>query len=209
MERELYARLFDLPVERFHFDPWGVAPPIAAPLPRTIAEPYVVAIGGEARDYETLAAVAKRLPKRRFVAVVRPHSFQNIEAPANLTILVNLPWDQTWSLAAHADAMAIPLRSSDTPNGIVTIVGAAHLGKAMVVTDSSGIRDYLTSEQNSLLVPVQDAAAFAAAIERLWDEPDLRRRLGDVAQGFAQTHCTEEVSMRATIRHILELTGRA
>lgn len=191
MERDLYAKLFDLPADRFHFSHWGVEPPITEPLPKTIPGRYVAAIGGEARDYAVLTAAARRLPSVPFVVVARPHSFAGIDLPPNVQLLVNRPWEETWSIVAHAAASVVPLRSRETPNGHVTIVGGAYLGKAQVITDSTGIHDYAEHEVTALLAPPGDDAAFAAAIERLLDEPELAAAIGGRARTFAETYCNE------------------
>lgn len=208
MERELYAETFGIPTERFIFMRWGVGPPLVTPGPRTFEGSYVAAIGGEARDYATLAEAARRLPRVRFVLVVRPHSLEGITIPDNVQVRVNLPWDEAWSLVWHADAALVPLRSGRTPNGHVTIVGGMHIGKAQVITDSAGIRDYVENEKTALLVPPGDSAALAGAIERLLDEPELRERLGRAARLFASEHCNETVPVEAFRRQLIELTRR-
>lgn len=207
MERQLYADTFGIADDRLAFMRWGVAPPIVRALPRTIDRPYVVAIGGEARDYATLCSAARLLPALAFVLVVRPYSVKGIDVPANVDVRVNLPWDETWSLLWHADAGLVPLRSAQTPNGHVTLIGGMHIGKAQVITDSAGIHDYVEHERTSLLVPPQDANAFAAAIERLLDDRALRDRLGQAAQAFAAEHCSEAVTVEGFRRHVHELTS--
>ena len=121
--------------------------------------------GGEARDYATLCAAARRLPTTPFVLIARPDSLNGIDVPANVLVHTNLPWDRAWSIVWHAELVALPLRSKDTPNGHVTAVGAMHLGKAQVITDSAGIRDYFVDGQTALLVHPQDPAAFARSID--------------------------------------------
>jgi glycosyltransferase involved in cell wall biosynthesis len=205
MERDLYSRIFDVPTDRFVFMRWGVAPPISIPDPRTIDRPYVAALGGEARDYATLCEAARRLPAVRFVMIVRPHSLTGLNVPGNVDVRVNLPWQEAWSLVWHAEAALIPLRSSRTPNGHVTVVGGMHIGKAQVITDSVGIQDYAEDGKTALLVRPQNAAAFAAAIERLLDDAALRDRLGRSAQRFASEHCTEDVTVEAFRQQLFEL----
>lgn len=207
MERPLYADRFGVPVERFPFMRWGVAPPIMAPLPRTIAGPYVAALGGEARDFATLCDAAHRLPHVNFVMIVRPHSLDGIVVPDNVTVNVNLPFAEAWSLVWHADASLIPLRSEQTPNGLVTLVGGMHLGKAQVVTDSAGFADYAQDGETALLVPARDSAAFAAAVERLMDDPELRAGIGERAQLFASEYCSEKVTVEGFRKLAVELTG--
>lgn len=209
VERTLYAETFGLPVERFVFVPWGVAPPITAPVPRIMGGPYVAALGGEARDYATLLDAARRLPQVRFVLVVRPNSLAGLAVPDNVTVHVNLPFVEAWSIVWHAAAAIVPLRSATTPNGHVTLVGGMHLGKAQVITDSSGIRDYVREGETALLVPAHDGAAMASAITRLLDDPALAMRLGDTAQAFARAHCSEAATVAAVRRQIAELTSRS
>jgi len=209
MERGLYAERFGVPIDRFTFIRWGVAAPIAAPQPRAVASRYVAALGGEARDFATLCDAARRLPHVAFVLIVRPSSLDGISVPENVTVHVNLPFAEAWSLVWHADAALIPLRSEQTPNGLVTLVGGMHLGKAQVVTDSAGLSDYVEDGKTALLVPARDGRAFAAAIERLIDEPDLRTEIGEQAKVFARKYCSEAVTVEGFRKLAVELTGYA
>jgi glycosyltransferase involved in cell wall biosynthesis len=207
MERSLYAERFGVPIDRFCFMRWGVAPPLARPGPRTIDKPYVAALGGEARDFATLCDAARRLPSIAFVLIVRPSSLDGIAVPDNVKVHVNLPFADAWSLVWHAEAALIPLRSEQTPNGLVTLVGGMHLGKAQVVTASAGISDYVEDGKTALLVPARDGAAFAAAIERLFDNPALRTEIGERARAFANVHCSEAVTVEGFRQLLVELTG--
>ena len=66
MERDLYAREFRIPPERFDVVLWGVRSP-HVDIPESPLEQgsYVCAIGGNARDYRTLVEVARLLPHIR------------------------------------------------------------------------------------------------------------------------------------------------
>ena len=207
MERSLYSERFGVPIDRFSFMRWGVAPPIARPGARTIGMPYVAALGGEARDFATLCEAARRLPHIAFVLIVRPSSLEGVAVPDNVTVHVNLPFADAWSLVWHAAAALIPLRSEQTPNGLVTLVGGMHLGKAQVVTASAGLSDYVEDGKTALLVPARDSGAFAAAIERLIDDPTLREGIGERARAFAAVHCSEAVTVEGFRQLVVELTG--
>jgi glycosyltransferase involved in cell wall biosynthesis len=208
MERSLYSERFGVPIDRFSFMRWGVAPPITEPRPRSIEKPYVAALGGEARDFATLCEAARRLPHIAFVLIVRPSSLEGVAVPDNVTVHVNLPFADAWSLVWHAAAALIPLRSEQTPNGLVTLVGGMHLGKAQVVTASAGLSDYVEDGKTALLVPARDSGAFAAAIERLIDDPTLRAGIGERARAFADAHCSETVTVEGFRELVVELTGR-
>ena len=73
-----------------------------------------------------------------------------------------------------------------------TLVAAMHLGKAIVITDSSGVSDYVRNGDNGLTVAAGSVESLATATRCLWDDPVLRARLAENGQRFARTECTEE-----------------
>jgi glycosyltransferase involved in cell wall biosynthesis len=52
-------------------------------------------------------------------------------------------------------------------------------GTAVVGSDCGGIAEQIVDGVSGLLFPPGDARALAAALERLLDDPDLRRRIAD------------------------------
>ncbi len=60
--------------------------------------------------------------------------------------------------------------------GLIGLEGMAS-GVACVLTDSGGASEYAVDGANALVVPPRDAAALAAGIRRLLDDPALRERL--------------------------------
>ncbi len=202
-EQRLYSDYFRIDPNKLWRAPWGVAPPINAPAGDSIEGEYFASLGGEARDYGVLCEAARACPDLQFVAVARPHNFSGLDAPANLKVLFNLPFDDAWSVIWRAKAAIIPLRSRETPCGLVTLVGGMHLGKAQVVTEAAGVCDYLTNEQTGLLVPPGDADSLAAALRRLNAEPALAAKLGAAARDYAGANCSEAQTL-AFFRSALE-----
>jgi glycosyltransferase involved in cell wall biosynthesis len=193
LERSLYAKAFSLPEERFDVIHWGVAPP-AVESAETPFEPgqYVCAIGGNARDYGTLLDAARLIPHIRFVCVVRPNNLIGLDIPTNVIVHTNLPVGQAMNILAHSRFMVLPLLHSEVPCGHVTIVAAMYLGKAFIITDSEGIRDYVQNGYNAITIPPRSASALAEATERLWNTPGLCEGLGENGRRFARQECTEE-----------------
>src|SRR5207253_5893997 len=64
----------------------------------------------------------------------------------------------------------------------VALMEALATGVPVVASDLSGIPELVIPEQTGLLVPPGDAAALAAAIERLARDPRLAERLGAAGQ---------------------------
>jgi glycosyltransferase involved in cell wall biosynthesis len=77
------------------------------------------------------------------------------------------------------DISVFPSLWEGTP---LTVFEALAMGKPIVATDADGLLDVLTHDRDALIVPKRDAAALAAAMVRMIDEPDTRRRLGDQAR---------------------------
>ena len=60
----------------------------------------------------------------------------------------------------------------------MSLLEAAVCGRPIVATDVPGCREIARDGVNALLVPPNDAAAFADAIDRLAGDAELRRRFG-------------------------------
>jgi glycosyltransferase involved in cell wall biosynthesis len=190
VERGLYARIFRLSEQKFEFIHWGVRPPIPGPAPSELKE-YVSAIGGNARDYTTLIEAARRLTDIPFVLVARPHNLRNITLPANVTTLFNVSFADSMGVLFHSRFMVLPLINSEVPCGHVTVVAAMHLGKAMLVTASSGVADYVKDDINAVTVPANDIDAMISGIRRLWNDKNLCEQLGTESKGLATKLCDE------------------
>lgn len=65
------------------------------------------------------------------------------------------------------------------------LIEAAACGRPLVTTDAPGCREIVQHGVNGLLVPVGDAAALAAALQRLIDDPALRQRMGEAGRELA------------------------
>ena len=72
------------------------------------------------------------------------------------------------------DIFCVP--SLHEPFGIVVLEGLAH-GRPTVLTDAEGPREIITDGRDGLIVPRGQPERLSAALTRLLDQPDLRRRL--------------------------------
>jgi glycosyltransferase involved in cell wall biosynthesis len=80
---------------------------------------------------------------------------------------------------AGLDTFALPSRSDSF--GLVLLEAWAN-GAANVGYRAGGVAEVIRHEQDGLLVPCGDVAGLAAALIRLIDDSDLRRRLGSSGQ---------------------------
>jgi glycosyltransferase involved in cell wall biosynthesis len=84
--------------------------------------------------------------------------------------------DDVPALLRDADIYVQPSFQEGMPNSVLEAMAA---GLPIVATQVSGNVDLVTDGDNGLLVPPGDAAALAAAIGRLLEDPALARRMGE------------------------------
>ena len=76
-------------------------------------------------------------------------------------------------------------------------------GLPVVATDIRGSREEVVPDETGLLVPVNDAAALARALERLVADPELRTAMGRSGRARALELYDEE----KVIRRQMEVLG--
>lgn len=185
-ERDLYANTFGIPADTIRMLHWAMeAPRPGAPEAIPFADPYLCAVGGEGRDYRLLADVMRHLPEMRLAIVARPYSIAGIAFPENVRVFTNLPLATTWRLAADSIGMVVPLKTAETACGHITIVGAQLLGIPLVVSRSSGVRDYVSDETASLVLP-GNAAELIDALQGFQTRPDRIRARREQARQTAE-----------------------
>lgn len=88
--------------------------------------------------------------------------------------------DDAPELMAACDCIVLPaLRREGLPK---VIIEAMAYGTAPIVTDSGGSPELVIDGDSGLVVPPGDPDAIAAAIKRLFDNPELRHAMGDAAR---------------------------
>jgi glycosyltransferase involved in cell wall biosynthesis len=114
------------------------------PLP----EPLFVAVGSEARDYETLVAAAEGVPAR-FVIAAGSHWARRIASagrvPANVEFLTDvLPFSALRRLYSQATAVLVPLHDAPNQSGVTTILEGMSMARPIVLTATRGQQEYVT-----------------------------------------------------------------
>jgi glycosyltransferase involved in cell wall biosynthesis len=84
-----------------------------------------------------------------------------------------------------ADLMLFPSHMEGLPNVVVEALAA---GLPTVATDVGGDAEIITHEATGLLVPPQDVPAMIRAVERVLDNPEWARQMGERSRQFVQEH---------------------
>lgn len=166
------------------------------PDPGVTEDPDLVSSAGlEWRDYPTLMEAARSLPSLSFrFAAASPWSkhaneTERRELPANVDAR-RYDYAGLRELYARSAVVAVPLYENDFQAGVTTLLEAMSMGKAVVVTQTTGQTDVVTDGENGLTVAPGDAEGWRAALERLRADAALRRRLGENARRWVEQHAT-------------------
>jgi len=104
----------------------------------------------------------------------------------------------------HADIFVLPARTREgMPRALLE---AASSARPLVVTNVPGCRHFVRDGVEGFVVPPEDADALASALQRLAQDRELRRRMGEAArlrllQGFTEAHVKE--ALRAIYASLL------
>jgi hypothetical protein len=196
-----YADWLMLPRDRFRFVPLQRAP-IPIEEPEDEERPFLLAMGSAKRDYATLFAAvgASDYPT---VVVAAKHAFEGLSVPNNVEVRSSLSAKECRHLAQRARVSIVPVLNERTASGQVTILEAMVMGRVVIATRCVGSEDYIRDGVTGLLVEPGSVESMRRAIDRLWDNADLRKQLGYNAGHFAAQNCSDETAGDA-LRCILD-----
>ena len=150
---------------------------------------YVLAVGNDAaRDFAGLIAAAApigiRLRLLTRLPVVIPDS-----AKARIEIISHrVSHAGLRTLYEGARFVALPLRERKSPGGMTALLEAMAMGKAVVMTNSSGVIEFVEPDVTGLCVPIGDMEAMARALRALWDDPARCVTMGEAARRRLDAH---------------------
>ena len=158
-----------------HLYPWKGADVFVHALALAPAVDGLIVGGhpGEA-DVVRIAALARRLgvdDRLEITGLVPPAEVSTRLEPATILVLPNTP-------SATSDRYTSPLK----------LFEYLQLGRPIVASDLTAIREVLTDGETALLVPAGDPAALAAALQRLAEDPGLADRLAQAARRLADRY---------------------
>jgi glycosyltransferase involved in cell wall biosynthesis len=106
---------------------------------------------------------------------------------------------------ADAHIAVLPSRREGLPKSLLE---AASSGRPIVATDVPGCREIARAGVNALLVPPDDPAALAHAIEQLARDPALRRRFGEAGRRLVVEEFSSNRIGQQTVALYDRLLGR-
>jgi glycosyltransferase involved in cell wall biosynthesis len=125
----------------------------------------------------------------------------NSEAIASLANSIDVTWlgarTDIAELLAESHIACLPSYREGLPKSLIE---AASVGRPIVTTNAPGCREVVTHMVNGLLVQPRDAQALALAIEKLVEDPNLRKLMGEENRRKAETEYANEIIINQTHR---------
>jgi glycosyltransferase involved in cell wall biosynthesis len=157
--------------------------------------------GAEMRDYPTLLDALRGTALRCHIATdhVRVDRFgfgRRLSAEAFLgsargdVTIGRKAATELRELYERSRFVVVPLRPSDTDNGITVILEAMAMGKPVICTRTRGQVDVVEDGVTGVLVPPGDAPALRKAMLDLWNDPARARAMGERGRAYIEKHHT-------------------
>jgi phosphatidylinositol alpha-1,6-mannosyltransferase len=147
-------------------------------LPPEILEKIVYIIGGTGPELENLKAAASDLPQVKFLGAIS--EIEKGIALSGADLFIMTPRD---------------IKGDFEGFGIVYLEASLR-GVPSIGTYSGGVADAIVDGQTGILVASDDPTAVATAMLKLYDNKDLRQKLGEAAKERAQTQFNWEGQAR-------------
>jgi len=192
VERDICCTNLGLPPERVHFMPlvWDVKEDEEA-SPDTWDD-YILSVGSSNRDYHTLFQVAKRV-RWRFIVVARPYNVAGLAIPPNVELRLDIPSTEVARLLRRARLVVVPLHDTVYAAGQSVVLRAMSAARAVIVTRTPGIEDYVRHGETGLFVSPYNVEEMAAEIEHLLDSAETTQQMGQRARQEAVAQYSFEV----------------
>ncbi|MBM0743678.1 glycosyltransferase [Phormidium sp. CLA17] len=205
-ECDMYSQWLGLPKERFVFFPYQVAD-IPVIYEENATQPFIAAIGSAHRDFPTLFQAVEKL-KLPTVVASGSRALTGLQLPSHVQAPLDLGKQDCLRLAQEARINIVPMTTNAhiTAAGQVTIVEAMRMGRVVIASRCNGAEDYIIHGETGLLVEPGSTQALVRAIEMLWDDPQLRNKIGHNAKNYAAQHFSDEAA-GAALQSVLDDVG--
>ncbi len=218
LQVEIAAHRLGVPREKLHVEPQPVDERFWRPDGRQ-AENLACAIGSESRDYATLIEAVRGVAIDLEVAVgsvgAAPDAtgalipdFARRAAPTGLPPNVRFSSPslaELRELYARSRFVVVPVADVEYDAGSTVLTEAMAMGKAVIATRTPGITHFFEDAVQGLFVPPGDVGAMRAAIQRLRENPDEARRMGEAGRALVEERHSLDKCM-ARLAEIIENT---
>lgn len=180
-----------------HYVRFGIDASFFRPQPAPAA-PRVVSVGGDRdRDAETLFAALSLVHDARPDAELVVQTASDLTPPSGVRTIRHLPHTELRELYASASVVAIATRENLHVSGMTVSLEAMATGRPVAITRTPGMDDYVADGETGLLSAPSDAAALAANVLQLLEDPARAAVMGAAGRRSVEERFTSELMSRS------------
>lgn len=186
--------------------PFGIDHRFFSPRPEAGGR-GILAVGRDhSRDHALLIEAVRGtgMPLR----LVGPEPGSLGDLPAEVELISQFDHLAYREALAGAAVVAVPTIAPAYPSGQTVVLEAMSMGRALVVTDSPAMRDYVTPGLNGELVPPGDATALSRVLRELLADPGRRERLGLAGRETVERRFNDRLMWEAVAERLREIMPR-
>ena len=192
--------------DRLRHVPFGVDHETFTPLGGD-DDGYVLVVGRDrGRDWPTLFAAAEGLGMAVKVCC-RPGDVAGLAVPAGVEVLGYVERDRYRQLLGRARVVAVASRPVVYPSGQSVLLEAMAMGRAVVVTATAALGEYVVDGVTALAVPAGDPTALRQAVLEAAGDDALRARLGVAGRAAVEDRFNARAMWGAVASELWSLRG--
>jgi glycosyltransferase involved in cell wall biosynthesis len=201
-QREFYVKYCPEIVHRTFYVPLGVDPSFFAP--QVVQErDYILAVGQDfiSRDWKTLVNAFSKLRQKVALKIVGVKDLSS--SGQNIEILPKVAIDILNDMIRKSRFVVLPLNLLNYSYAQTTLLQCMSLGKAVLVTNTPAIADYVVDGETAMTVRLKDPEDLCRKMEFILGSPDERMRIASNARRSVIEKFNEK-SMAGKIFNILK-----
>lgn len=152
-------------------------------------ERYLLGIGRSNRDWKFLI---DNLANTKYKAKIACDTYYG-SVNNNVEVLKDCFGDKMHQMLAKCYAVVIPLQDTNISAGQMVFLEAMEFGKPVIVTESTGVTDYIQNGDTGILIH-NTKEELISAIEKLYNDNTFYRRLSKNAQVYVRATFTPQKS---------------
>ena len=170
-ECEDYAKLFDVPKEKFQFCTLGIDK-INIEEKQLPNEKTIISCGRSNRDYDFLYQALKETDYK--VHILSDEC--KLESYKNIEVHNNIMGQEFLEMLDKSYIMVIPLKDKNISSGQLVILQSMQLGKPVICIGSNTMTDYIQNGINGFIIQ-KDRKMLLETIEKLYEDEELYNKV--------------------------------
>lgn len=172
---------------------------------------YLCCVGASCRDWRTLVTAyrhSRLFQERQLELVLVGCPDRSFEETDGVHCTDKVSVCRMKQIVDGALFCVHPLLEHRFSYGQMTLLQMMALGKLVIVSDVTGVKDYFQSEVTAIGVASEDVRGLSEALVRAAHDEGLRRRIGEKARESVTTRFSERVMARSVERYVQEVLAQ-